>query len=154
MTLRRFFGRSKRLKRAQRERALEHLFGPIARREGDVLVFREHIIGATLYVTVSRRPIELAICHRDDDPLPISTLRELVQRCRRKTIRSGQVLDFYLLEHYGSFRGGEVLLAVGLTADERTMCVESGSSVVLEKLRGAGIFPFTEERETFNDDSA
>jgi len=154
MTLRRFFGRSKRLKRAQRERALERLFGPIARRESDVLVFREHIIGATLYVTVSTRPVELAICYRDDDPLQIGTLRELTQRCRWKTIQSGQVLDCFLFEHYGTFHEGEVLLAVGLTADERTMCVESGSSVVLERLRGAGIFPFTEERETFSGDSA
>jgi hypothetical protein len=34
------------------------------------------------------------------------------------------------------------------------MCVESGSSIVLEKLRGAGIFPFTEERESFSDEPA
>ncbi len=97
MTLRRLFGRNKRLKRAQRERAPEHLFGPVARRGGNILVFREH---------------------------------------------------------YGSFHGGEVLLAVGITEDEQAMCLESGSSVVLERLRGAGIFPFTEERETFTDEPA
>ena len=154
MSLRRLFGRGRRLKRAQRERALEHLFGPVARRVDDVLIFKEHIVGAALYVTSTTRPFELAICQRTDDDWPIGVLRELGQRCRWKTIQSGQVLDCFLFEHYGTFHEGEVLLAVGLTADERTMCVESGSSVVLERLRGAGIFPFTEERETFSGDSA
>ena len=154
MTLRRLFGRNRRLKRAQRERALEHLFGPIARRVGKILVFREHIVGATLYVTTTLRSFELAICQRGDDDSAAGMLRELAQRSRWKEIRSGEVLDCFLLEHYGSLRDGEVLLAVGITEDERAMCVESGSSLLLEKLRGAGIFPFTEERETFTDEPA
>ena len=154
MTLRRLFGRGKRLKRAQRERALEHLFGTVARREREILVFREHIVGGTLYVTATGRACELALCQREDDPWAFDALRRLLRRSRFRTIKSGEILDEFLLEHYGTVAGGEVLLAVGITEEEREMCVESGSSVVLEKLRGAGIFPFTDERESFTDEPA
>lgn len=135
-------------------RALEHLFGPVARRERDILVFREHIVGGTLYVTATGGASELAICQREDDPWAFEVLHRLLFRCRWHHVKSGEVIDGFILDHYGAVTGGEVLLAVGITEEEREMCVKSGSSIVLEKLRGAGIFPFTEERESFSDEPA
>jgi hypothetical protein len=54
----------------------------------------------------------------------------------------------FVFAEYGTFRlQGEscgVLLCVGITADELQMAFEVGSTALLERLRGAGVFPFTD----------
>jgi hypothetical protein len=151
--------------------------------QADVLVFAQHIVGGVLYVTSdltgsasTQMPngvwaqYELAICQRGDETWAPDAISRLAARTLRDPLRPGEtmgmdllpgdsVISAFLFVDYGSFRLAHrscgVLLCVGITAEEEAECFQSGSTVVLERLRGAGVFPFTDlERESFSDGAA
>ena len=173
-----------------RKAALEKLFGPSTDDvlhaaiplylggQADVLVFREHIVGATLYVTADLTgeesgqagngvwdQYELAICVRRSSDWPPATISRLATYCLDTPIRPGETMDIasavpqpsaiqaFLFSDYGHFalngkRCG-VLLCLGITAEELQRCFEHGTTVVLEQLRGDGVYPFTDlDRES------
>ena len=169
----------------ERQAALERLFGKSAEHvlhavvpfhlggQADVLVFPDHIVGATLYVTADLtgndsdqapndrwQQYELAICVRGDDPWPPGTISRLATYCRATPLNPGETMDIasavpqpssitaFLFAEYGTFRlQGRtcgVLLCIGITADELQTAFDDGSTILLERLRGAGVFPFTD----------
>jgi hypothetical protein len=169
----------------ERRLALERLFGKASEHvlhaavpfelggQADVLVFPNHVVGATLYVTAdltgddsgqvanSRwEQYELAICVRGDDPWPPNTISRLATYSLGTPLEPGETMDIapavpqpsaitaFLFAEYGDFRlqGRRcgVLLCIGITAEELQDCFDLGSTAVLERLRGTGVFPFTD----------
>lgn len=150
----------------------------------DVLRFEQHIVGGTLYVTAdltgpngAQAPngrwnqYELAICQRGNHPWAADVISQIASFTVHEPLRPGETMEIawrvpqpsticaFLFVDYGSFRLYHrhcgVLLCVGITAEELAECLESGSTVVLEQLRGAGIFPFTDlDRESFHGGAA
>lgn len=168
-----------------RQAALERLFGTASEHgfhsvvpfhlggAADVLIFPNHITGATLYVTgdltgeVSAQvpnsrwqQYELAICVRGEEKWPPNTISRLAMYCRDTAVEPGETMDIaaalpqpsaisaFLFAEYGHFRLNHrrcgVLLCIGITADELQSCFENGSTALLAQLRGAGIYPFTD----------
>ena len=178
-----------------RQTALEKLFGPSADHvlhalvpfhlggQADVLIFENHIVGATLYVTADLTgddsaqasndvwdQYELAICVRGSDTWPPNTISRLATYCINSPIRPGETMDIaeavpqpsaisaFLFCDYGAFsltgkRCG-VLLCVGITSEELQRSFEVGSSTVLEQLRGDDVYPFTDLRRLPSGGSA
>lgn len=146
--------------------------------QADVLTFEHHIVGGRLYVTAgltgprsTQMPngrwaqYELAICQRADANWAPRAISQLAARALNHPLRPGETMDIhspddsaikaFLFVDYASFRlAGRscgVLLCVGITAEETAECFESGSTVVLERLRGTGVYPFTDlDRESFS----
>jgi len=150
--------------------------------QADVLTFENHIVGGRLYVTAgltgptsTQLPngrwtqYELAICQREDAGWAPNVIAQLASRSLRDSLRPGETMDLrsagesaiaaLLFAEYGSFRlAGRtcgVLLCLGITAEEMTECLESGSTVVFERLRGSGVYPFTDvDRDSFSGGAA
>jgi suppressor of fused protein SUFU len=174
----------------ERQSALEKLFGAASDHvlhavvpfyldgQADVMMFKEHIIGATLYVTADLTgadsgqvsngvwdQYELAICVRRDDHWPPNTISRLATYCLDTPLKPGETMDIasavpqpstiraFVFCDYGTFRLHRrrcgVLLCLGITEAELQECFDQGSTAVLERLRGEGIYPFTDlQRET------
>jgi hypothetical protein len=131
----------------ERRAALEHLFGP-----------------------ASDRPLHAFIpLHLPGGQADVLTFENLASRSLRDSLRPGETMDLrsagesaiaaLLFAEYGSFRlAGRtcgVLLCLGITAEEMAECLESGSTVVLERLRGSGVYPFTDvDRDSFSGGAA
>ena len=178
-----------------RQTALEKLFGPSADSvlhavvpfhlggQADVLVFKEHIVGAALYVTADLtgddsgqvsndvwEQYELAICVRAEDSGPASTISRLATYCLNTPVQPGETMDIepavpqpsvikaFLFADYGHFRlSGRrcgVLLCLGITGEELQRCFDLGSTVVLEELRSDVVYPFTDLRRESSGGSA
>ena len=130
--------------------------------DADVLAFPHHIVGATLYVSTGlteTREHELAICVRGEESWPPSAINRLAAK---RPPRAGDTIEIdavpqpspiraFVFDDYGS----GVLLAVGITAEELQMSAELGTTALLEELRGAGVYPFTDlDRDTIRGGAA
>ena len=142
--------------------------------DAELLLFPQHIVGARLYVTAdltTTQPYELALCVRGDETWPPSAIRRLAAYCAKQRMHPGDTVRLksavpqpsaitgFVFDDYGTFalqqRRCGVLMAVGITADELRMSAALGTTALLEELRGAGVFPFTDlERETITGDAA
>jgi Suppressor of fused protein (SUFU) len=139
--------------------------------QADVLIFPGHQ-GGVLYVTAdltgeeSEQPAneawpqyELAIAHPVEQGWGPNVISRLARYTLGKPIHPGETMDIgsavpppseisaFLFADYGRFtlrgRTCGVLLCVGITAGELAACFKVGSSLVLGRLREAGVFPFT-----------
>jgi hypothetical protein len=159
---------------AARRLALERHFGRAtpdrAAASMELFVFDEHIIGATLYVSAGRR-YDFAICFRRDDDPGVTDVDRVLSAFRRRRVHPEEAAFMrdrflppsavagFLFTAYGEVATGSesrtILLAIGITEDELEDCETMGSTAVLERLHGAGVFPFTDiDRESAGSELA
>ena len=136
----------------------------------DVLIFREHVEGV-VYVTAGvigdedalpgdGGQYELMICLRDGEDWAPQLLSQLAMYTREAVLNSGDTMDIgpalpqptqlsaFLYHSYAAITVNEqpatVLLCVGITKDELAFASKKGSAALIERLKEAGIYPFTD----------
>jgi hypothetical protein len=141
----------------------------------DVLRFRNHC-GGVAYVTADLTGIEqpdegqaeqfeLVICHRSEDDWGPNIISQLAKYTLETRLNPFETMDIgsaikkrskitaFLFVDYGKFNLLEsqcgLLLCLGITAQELKLCREEKSRLVLEKIKNAGVYPFTDlKRDT------
>jgi hypothetical protein len=139
----------------------------------DVLCFRKHVAGPA-YVTSDLTGIgqppnrlgtyELMICTRKDSDWAANVISRLGPYTLETVINPGETMDIGSAVPAGSaisaflftepdvtenvFRVGEetasLLLCIGITSAELETCHREGSDKMIERLRNAAVFPFTD----------
>lgn len=138
--------------------------------DADVLPFSNHC-GGTAYVTAdltvpredndtSAADYELVICHRPHNEWGPNIISQLAKYTLEVRLEPSETMDMgpaipqpskivaFLFADYGTFEllGSQrgLLLCLGITSEELQLCQEGKSQFVLDKLKEAGVYPFTD----------
>jgi hypothetical protein len=138
--------------------------------EADILFFHNHVDGVA-YVTADLignedqrqsefGSYELMVCHRKENDWGPRTIGQLAHYTLDAVINRGDTMNLgpatpegscieaLLYDEYATFdvlgeRAG-LMLCIGITSDELDECRQEGSASVLQKLKAADIYPFTD----------
>lgn len=136
----------------------------------DIVYFRHHVpgcvsvtcelIGRDDQVPNALGNYELMICHRDEDEWGPNIISQLAQYTLEAALNPGETMDIepatpegstiaaLLFLEYARFqvrgRPAGLLLCIGITADELKACRKGRQAEVVDALKAAGVFPYTD----------
>lgn len=103
---------------------------------------------------------ELAVCHRDDESWGPAIISKLAHYTLEVPLNPGETMDIGSVTPEGSttaallfqelgrfeFRGQQagVLLCIGITEEELSLCQDGKAEIVVEALKKAGVYPYTD----------
>lgn len=135
--------------------------------QADVMAFYHHLDGAT-YVTAeltgkpdrSYADYELMICHRTQQDWGPNVISRLAPYTQEAYIAAGESMDIdqatppeskikaFLFDTYGTFalfgQENELRLCIGITTPELQFKMKHGPDKLIERLKRAGVYPFTD----------
>ena len=129
-----------------------------------VLAVTSELIGRDDQVTSSLGNYELAICQRTDDPWGPGLISRLAHYTLEAQLNPGETMDIGSAAPEGSNisallflelaqfevlgRPAGVLLCIGLTPEELSVCRDGKVSEVESALRSKGVYPYTDHART------